>query len=251
MKEVITVLGVTPDPSGGFKEWCINTAAVDPYRHGAVVNSEDGRCYWWNFEANTLEHTTVLTPGLGEAYTPTVVGPEGTAFALNNATLFALGDDNFFPSGFSVTKGTLVSGTTEDLYYVDGGKVIVRSPVMSSHHGYGVQVELTGSSFTDLSQGGTLAFHLTSSSSADRNHESVEFFNYSTNSFETVFGRSIGKGESSASFTISVDASRFIEPGTKSVRARISYLRSVPSGATSVWTVGINAASWEPNPPPG
>jgi len=33
MKEVITILGVTPDPNypGGVKEWCINSAAVDPF----------------------------------------------------------------------------------------------------------------------------------------------------------------------------------------------------------------------------
>jgi hypothetical protein len=32
-----------------------------------------------------------LTSGIGEAYTPTVVGPDGTVYAINNATLFAVG----------------------------------------------------------------------------------------------------------------------------------------------------------------
>jgi hypothetical protein len=33
----------------------------------------------------------VLTPGIGEAYTPTLVGPDGTVYAINDATLFAVG----------------------------------------------------------------------------------------------------------------------------------------------------------------
>jgi len=32
-----------------------------------------------------------LTPGLGEAYTPMLVGPDGIVYAINNATLFAVG----------------------------------------------------------------------------------------------------------------------------------------------------------------
>jgi hypothetical protein len=94
MKEVITVLGVTPDPNwaGGVTEWCINTAAVDPAGKCAVVNNEDGKLYRWNFVTNTLSQVITLTPGLGEAYTPTLIGPDGVVYAINNATLFAVGN---------------------------------------------------------------------------------------------------------------------------------------------------------------
>jgi hypothetical protein len=92
MQEVITVTGVTPN-SGlpGVMEWCINSAAVDPYTKAAIINSEDGTVYRWDFTGNTLSQSLNLTPGRGEAYTPTAIGPDGTVYAINDAILFAVG----------------------------------------------------------------------------------------------------------------------------------------------------------------
>jgi len=96
MKEIITVLGVTadsefPNDPGAVREWCINSAAIDPFNKCAVINSEDGSCYRWNFTTNTLDRTVNLTNGVGEAYTPTIIGPNGNGYAINNASMFVLG----------------------------------------------------------------------------------------------------------------------------------------------------------------
>jgi len=93
MKEVLTILGPTPDPSfpGGSTEWCINTAAVDPFTKSILVNSEDGYLYRWSLTTNTLSQKIRLTSGLGESYTPTAVGADGLVYAINNAVLFSVG----------------------------------------------------------------------------------------------------------------------------------------------------------------
>lgn len=97
MKEVITVVGPTPDlqfrPAfpNAVREWCINSAAIDPFSMSALVNNEDGVLYRWDFTMNALTESIVLTPGVGEAYTPTLIGVDGTVYAINNATLFAVG----------------------------------------------------------------------------------------------------------------------------------------------------------------
>jgi hypothetical protein len=93
MNEVLTILGPTPDPSfpGGVTEWCINTAAVDPFTKSILVNSEDGYLYRWDLSTNTLSQSVRLTSGLGESYTPTAVGADGLVYAINNAVLFAVG----------------------------------------------------------------------------------------------------------------------------------------------------------------
>jgi hypothetical protein len=92
MLEVITILGPTPDgPGGAVKEWCINNAAIDKVSKSAMVNSEDGKLYRWDFTSNSFTQQITLTPGVGEAYTPTVIGPDGTVYAINDALLFAVG----------------------------------------------------------------------------------------------------------------------------------------------------------------
>nr|WP_315469347.1 hypothetical protein [uncultured Undibacterium sp.] len=93
MAEVLTLLGPTPDPNvpGGFIEWCVNTAAVDPFTKSVIVNSEDGYLYRWDLTTNKLSEKIRLTSGLGESYTPTAVGADGKVYAINNAVLFAVG----------------------------------------------------------------------------------------------------------------------------------------------------------------
>ncbi|TRZ56703.1 MAG: hypothetical protein D4S02_15005 [Rhodocyclaceae bacterium] len=93
MKEILTILGPTPDPGypGGVTEWCINTAAVDPLTRSILVNSEDGYLYRWDTASNQFTERIRLTGGIGEAYTPTAVGPDGAVYAIQNATLFSVG----------------------------------------------------------------------------------------------------------------------------------------------------------------
>jgi hypothetical protein len=96
MKEIYTITGPTPDSEfpgvpGAVREWCINAATVDPSKKSALVHSEDGRVYRWDLTNNTLTEPLTLTPGIGEAYTPTVCGPDGTIYIIANGILFAVG----------------------------------------------------------------------------------------------------------------------------------------------------------------
>jgi hypothetical protein len=96
MNEVETIAGVTPDPEydatlpNAVREWCINAAAIDPFTDSVIANSEDGRLYRWDLATNTFAESITLTTATGEAYTPTLIGPDGTVYAINNAQLFAV-----------------------------------------------------------------------------------------------------------------------------------------------------------------
>ena len=79
------------EPAGARYEWCINSAAVDTADDSVMVNSEDGILYRWDLATNTLAEKIRLNRPRPEAYTPTIIGPDGTVYAINNATLYAIG----------------------------------------------------------------------------------------------------------------------------------------------------------------
>lgn len=91
MREVISLSGPTADPGAGVKEWCINTAAVDPLTSSVLVNSEDGTLYRWHLPTNTFSERIQMNNGVAESYTPTIIAPDGRVYSVNNATLFSIG----------------------------------------------------------------------------------------------------------------------------------------------------------------
>lgn len=98
MKEVQTIAGITPDSTfdpvtfpNAVREWCINSAAVDPLGKALIAGSEDGYIYRWDLNTNTLKGVR-LTGGVGEAYTPALIGPTGLLLGINGAQLFVVGN---------------------------------------------------------------------------------------------------------------------------------------------------------------
>ena len=97
MKEVISIAGPTPDAAktntypNAVREWCINSAVVDLRTRSVLANNEDGKMYRWDLTSNTFSQTNVLTTGVGEAYTPTLIGIDGAVYGINNAILFVIG----------------------------------------------------------------------------------------------------------------------------------------------------------------
>lgn len=150
MREVLTVIGPTPDPGpdhnvfpNAVKEWCINAPAVNPATKSVYFTSEDGRSYRWNLVTNTLDQAVVLTQGFGEPYVPTVIGPDGTVYTLNGGTLFALGN----VTGVDVT----ISSSSPDIRNaVLGSSITFTATVTGSPAGPGGTV-----TFTDLTYNGT------------------------------------------------------------------------------------------------
>jgi PhoPQ-activated pathogenicity-related protein len=117
MKEVETIAGPTPDADlrnpqypDAVHEWCIDDAVVDPGTDSVYAGSEDGKLYRWDLATNTLSQVVTLTPGLGEAYTPTLIGPDGTVYAINNATLFAVGKGTAAPPPISLSATSISFG---------------------------------------------------------------------------------------------------------------------------------------------
>ncbi len=91
MKEVQTLLAPNKAPKGGVYEWCVNAAVVDAFTGSVFASSEDGNLYRWALATNVLGQKRALNAPQPEAYTPSLVGPDGTVYDINDATLYALG----------------------------------------------------------------------------------------------------------------------------------------------------------------
>jgi hypothetical protein len=138
MREVLTVIGCTPDPEYltgtnrypfAVREWCINTAAVNPATKSVFAPSEDGHLYRWDLSANSLAEVVALDPGVGEPYVPTVIGPDGTVYTLNAETLFAIGG----PTNYSMA----VYSSAADLRYTVLGEPVAFTAIVTNLNGAG------------------------------------------------------------------------------------------------------------------
>jgi hypothetical protein len=56
-----------------------------------IATSANGTLYRWDLATNTLAEKIHLNLPRSEAYTPTLIGPDGTVYAINNATLYDIG----------------------------------------------------------------------------------------------------------------------------------------------------------------
>ncbi|HEY6804602.1 MAG TPA: Ig-like domain repeat protein [Pyrinomonadaceae bacterium] len=147
MREVLTLIGPTPDDAGpGFpfavQEFCINAPAVNPATNSVFFDSEDGHLYRWNLVANTIDQAVALSPGIGQPYVPTVIGPDGTLYTLNGGNFFAVGTK----AGVSVT----ISSSMPDVRTV----VVGQSLTFTATVGNSLQAIAGTVTFTDLSYDG-------------------------------------------------------------------------------------------------
>jgi hypothetical protein len=133
MNAVMIIAGPTPDTSfnstyrNAVREWCINTALVDPATKSVVMPSEDGKLYRWDLTTNSFTQVvTVNSTGIGEAYVPTLEGPDGTIYTIENAKLFAVG---------GLAGGLSVAVTSSIPDHAVFGQVVTFTATVSSSDG--------------------------------------------------------------------------------------------------------------------
>jgi hypothetical protein len=173
MNVVMSIAGPTPDASSrgsgypnAVREWCINTGLVDPATRSILVPSEDGNLYRWNLSTGTLSQEVTVDPsGIGEAYVPTLEGPNGTVYTIENAQLLAVGG---MPGALSLAvtssanpyalSGNLVTFTaqvtsssgpppTGTMTFKDGSTVLATQTVSSSGNTYTTNALTVGNHF--------------------------------------------------------------------------------------------------------
>ena len=113
MKTILTV-----DAPTASAEWCINDAAVDPATGSVLANSEDGKVYRWHLGTNTLSQSVTINTGISQAYTPTLIGADGTVYSINAGHLYAVG---------AVRTPPAATGKSREFFRVDVASCEIRS----------------------------------------------------------------------------------------------------------------------------
>jgi hypothetical protein len=94
MKTVETILSpvhVPGEARGARYEWCSTSAVADIADDSVIANNEDGSVYRWDLATNTLAEKIHLNAPYAQTYTATIIGPDGTVYAINDNTLYAIG----------------------------------------------------------------------------------------------------------------------------------------------------------------
>ena len=99
MREVLTVAGPTPDANNvslgsvnAVLPWQTNAMAVSASATSVFAVASDGRLYRWDLSKNSLGQFLNLGAASSQPNVPAAIGPDGTVFAINGTTLYALGN---------------------------------------------------------------------------------------------------------------------------------------------------------------
>ncbi|MGI8923946.1 MAG: S8 family serine peptidase [Fimbriimonadales bacterium] len=151
------------------------------------------------------------------------------------------------PLRFSVTRGVLQSGELQDLFESEDEKIVIqqRRPFLASDPSAQLVVE-SNSPTEDASK---LLYRFEASSNAMPRQgvpQRLELWNFVIGRYEIIDERPVSGTDTVVEVSFTEDASRFIEPSTKLMRARMGWFdRGV---AFLNWAARIDLTEWEVTP---
>jgi len=146
--------------------------------------------------------------------------PIQAQLGIDNVTAIAL-TETILPNQFTVTRGALVGGSLNDLFFSDDSYVNVEARRATELAAASVEIVVEGTS--PIQSPTLLQFTLEAATSGSPVRQRIELFNYQSNIWEQVDERDGPFADTTVVVTILSNASRFVQPGTRQVRARIGY----------------------------
>lgn len=187
---------------------------------------------------------------------PEIAGSSAPALVASGAVYSGCLDGNLYafnapqprqtpPTSAVPGNGTIIQGTVEDLATTDGNPVVVRSglTVNTAIASASLVVEGTAPS----SNVSMLKLDLNAATSAGSATLQVQFWNWTTNAYETIRQEVISRLAAEYPTYAVGNLSRFIQPGTLKLRARIA-MKNALTVSTVPWREIIDKAVWKTYP---
>lgn len=166
--------------------------------------------------------------------------PIAAQLGIDNITAIAL-SETVLPSSFTITRGALTSGGLPDLFFSDNSYVNVEARRATEIAAASVEIEVVGTS--PISSPAELKFIVEAGQSGDPVRQRIELFNYVGGFWEPVDERNAPFADTTFVVTISSNAARFVQPGTRQMKARVGYHdRGVTFPA---WGARYDMTKWE------
>jgi hypothetical protein len=142
---------------------------------------------------------------------------------------------------FTVLRGLQQGGGLAELLDSDDTYLQVRAGLTLGPFEPPVWIEVEATSPTDIPA--NLTFTLESRGNTGNLKQTVEFFNFDTDSYEEVDMRDATTSDSSIEIQPAGDVTRFVQPGTGLMQARIGW-RSQGLIALFPWTISVDQTAW-------
>ncbi|MDQ2986132.1 MAG: hypothetical protein M3R13_05355 [Armatimonadota bacterium] len=149
--------------------------------------------------------------------------------------------DLIYATTMSVQPGVLISGNLVSLQNSDDDKLRASPGIVFSISVPPVQVTVEGTS--PSSDPASLDFVFDGAVSSPSVEHSIQFYNFESGQFETLYQRFGSTVDTYALASATGDVSRFVEPGTRRVRAKMTYRVLAPVFAYP-WRVEIDRGIW-------
>jgi len=148
----------------------------------------------------------------------------------------------YLPTSFTFVLGFQTGGSLSSLFYTDSSYLTASMGVVALLSEPALQVQFSATSPTTSPT--SFQFTTTGHVNSINISQSVLLYNFTTNAYETVNTTTASNGsDSTVTVTGSGTLSRYVNPSTNEVRARLTYLRV---GATSVltWGASLDTVNW-------
>ncbi len=143
---------------------------------------------------------------------------------------------------FAVDTGSVQSGGLADLCGSDDSHLILDPQFTGARYQLNFTVDGTAATATPSGVSFTLEARVfTLVGTVDQR---IEMFNYVTGAYETVDNQLATSTDSVVTVTPAGDPTRFVEPGTRAMRARISYQNSLPFWVTRTTSLYLPYRTW-------
>ncbi|MCH7903295.1 MAG: hypothetical protein IH944_01860 [Armatimonadetes bacterium] len=167
--------------------------------------------------------------------------PSGQSTAFNVEITAPGPEQTVLPDSFSFFRGSQTGGVLSDLFDSDDSFITVLPGITLNQAERQVQLIVVGTAPTETPT--ELRFRVEAHAEINNIGQWIELWNYDTNSYEQVDFMIATLADSIVEVSIAVDPGRFIQAGTKQMKARVSY-KEAGIVLSFPWLISFDQTVW-------